>query len=301
MSPLKLDIHSLIVFYFVATEESLTSAAEKLCLSQPTVTYHIRNLETNVGMKLLEVKRQKIILTRAGMGLMKYATEVYRQMTNAEKFLEDLKENNLRVGICSTFSSTVVPAASAFQDLYPDVKLIVKNATSFEIAEDVSNWNLDLGIVVSMDYQNSKLKPIMLSKREKLLLVASPSNPIFQRTRLDLIDICGYPLIAGPETSATRRIIIKKIKGSGCSMPVPIIVEANSPEWGKSLVVNGKGMGLYHQKSIENEIASGKLKVLPLPGDLYVGADVLVRTDASEHPMTEQFVSLVRKEFNNHN
>lgn len=301
MTQLKLDIHSLIVFYFVATEESLTGAAEKLCLSQPTVTYHIRTLETHIGIKLLEIKRQKVILTPAGVGLLRYAAEVYRQMTGAEKFLEDLKENNLRVGICSTFSTTAAAAAAAFEDLHPNIKLIVKNATSFEIAEDVSNFQLDLGIVVTMDYQNPKLKSISLSKRETLVLVASPSSPIFQKARLDLIDICGYPLISGPETSAVRRIFLKKLKGSGCNIPVPIIVEANSPEWGKSLVENGKGMGLYHQKSVANEITSGRLKALPLPGDIYAGADVLVHIDASEHPMTEKFISLVKKEFENHN
>jgi DNA-binding transcriptional LysR family regulator len=300
MTPLKLDIQHLIVFYYVATEESLTSAADKLCLSQPTVTYHIRTLESNIGVKLLDVKRQKISLTRAGIGLLKYAEEVYRQMVGAEKFLENLKENNLRVGICSTFSSTVAAAASIFKDQYPHVKLIVKNATSFEVAEDVANLQVDFGIVVSMDYKNPKIKSIMLSKHEKLVLVASPSSPIFQKEHLDFIDICGYPLITGPETSATRLIILNKLKVRGCNMPVPIIVEVNNPEWGKSLVENGKGMGLYHKKSVDNDISSGKLKVLPLPSELFVGADVLIRTDAPEHTMTEQFITMVKNEFANH-
>ena len=299
MMPLKLDIQNIIVFYYVATEGSITSAADKLCLSQPTVTYHIRTLENNIGVKLLDIKRQRVSLTRAGMGLLEYADEVYRQMVGAEKFLEDLKENNLRVGICSTFSSTVASAASTFEDLYPNVKLVVKNATSYEVAEDVSNMQVDLGIVVSMDYQNPKLKSIILSRREKLVLVASPSSPIFKKGHVDFIDICGYPLICGPETSATRRIILKKLKLRGCNMPVPIVVEVNSLEWGKSLVENGKGMGLYHRKSVENDISSGRLKVLPLPGDLFVGADVLIRTDAPEHAMTEQFITLVKKEFDN--
>jgi DNA-binding transcriptional LysR family regulator len=301
MTPLKLDIQNLIVFYYVATEESLTSAAERLCLSQPTVTYHIRALETNIGVKLLDVKRQKVFLTRAGMGLMKYAEEVYRQMVGAEQFLENLKENNLRVGICSTFSAVVAGAAALFEDLYPHAKLVVKNATSFEVAEDVANLQVDLGIVVSMDYQNPRLKAVAVSKREKLTLVASPSSPIFQKERLDFIDICGYPLVSGPETSATRRIILDKFKIRGCNIPVPIVVEVNSPEWGRSLVESGKGMGLYHLKSVAQEISSGRLKPLPLPGELYVGADVLIRTDAPEHAMTEQFITLVKKEFeNNH-
>jgi hypothetical protein len=65
-------------------------------------------------------------------------------------------------------------------------------------------------------------------------------------------------------------------------------------------VENGKGMGLYYKKSVENDILSGKLKVLLLPGELYVGADVLIRTDAPDHSMTEQFITLVKNEFDNY-
>ena len=137
MSPSKLDLHSLIVFYFVASEESITSAADKLCLTQPTVTYHIRSLERAVDVKLLDVRRQKVHLTHAGVGLFRYVKEIYQQLTSAEKFLEDLREASLRVGIAASFSPIVASAAAAFEELYPHVKLIVKNASSFEIADDV--------------------------------------------------------------------------------------------------------------------------------------------------------------------
>ena len=102
MTPSKLDLHSLIVFYYVASEESITAAADKLCLTQPTVTYHIRSLEKNVGLKLLDIKRQKIFLTQAGTGLFKYVREIYQQMASAERYLENIKEASLRVGIATT-------------------------------------------------------------------------------------------------------------------------------------------------------------------------------------------------------
>ena len=51
MTPSKLGLQSLIVFYYVATEESITSAADKLCLTQPTITYHIKSLEETVNLQ----------------------------------------------------------------------------------------------------------------------------------------------------------------------------------------------------------------------------------------------------------
>jgi len=55
MSIPKLDVYNLVVFYLVVNEKSLTAAAEKLFLSQPTVTYHIKSLEKSVGTKLLDI------------------------------------------------------------------------------------------------------------------------------------------------------------------------------------------------------------------------------------------------------
>jgi len=297
MTPSKLDLHGLIVFYYVASEESITAAADKLCLTQPTVTYHIRSLERNVGLKLLDIKRQKVFLTKAGTGLLRYVREIYQQMTSAEKFLENIKEASLRIGVATTFSTSVASAASAFEKLNPRVKLVIRSCSSFEVADDVFNCQVDLGIVVSMDYGNNKLKSIPISKRQRLVLVASPSSAIARKKRLEYVNLCGYPLILGPETSATRRIILRKLVTGGCHSPVPIIVEVNSSEWGMQLVENGEGVGLFHTRSVEKSIAEGRLKVLPLSNEIWVGVDTLLRSDAPEHPMVARFVSMVGKAF----
>jgi len=299
MSPSKLDLHSLIVFYYVASEESVTAAADRLCLTQPTVTYHIRTLERNVGLKLLDIKRQKTFLTRAGVGLFRYVSEIYRQMTSAERFLENIKEASLRVGVCTTFSTSVALAAAAFEKLYPHVRLIIRSRSSFEVAEDVLGSNVDLGVVVSMDYGSPKLRSVSLSPEEKLVLVASASSAISRKQRLEFLNLCGYPLVLGPETSATRRIIQGKLRTGGCSAPSPVIVEVDSSDWGISLVENGEGVGLHHIRSVEKAIAEGRLKTLSLSRDITVGVDALLRTDAPEHPLAEDFMALVREGFAN--
>jgi len=299
MIPSKLDLHSLVVFYFVASSDSITSAADRLCLTQPTVTYHIRSLERKVGVKLLDVRRQKVFLTHAGVGLFRYVNEIYQQMSSAEKFLEDLKEASLRIGIALTFNPIIASAAATFEELYPHVKLIVRNASSFEVAEDILDSQVDLGVVVSMDYKNPKLKAIPVSARERLVLVTSPSSPISKEQRVELADLCGYPLVAGPETSATRQIILSKFEAEGLKVPPLIIMEVNSLELGINLVEKGQGMGLYHMKVVEREIAEGRLKAIPLVNDIWVGADVLLRSDTPEHPVARRFVSLVKEAFKN--
>jgi DNA-binding transcriptional LysR family regulator len=293
MAPSKLDLHSLIVFYYVASEGSVTAAAGKLCLTQPTVTYHVRCLERNVGLKLLDIKRQKVFLTRAGEGLLRYVGEIYRHMSGAEKYLEELREGGFRVGVATSLSAIMAPVTALFKKLNPLVKLSIRSSTSFEVAEEVTDSRLDLGIVVSMDYGNPKLKSVPISPRQQLVLVASPSSPIAQREHLDFMSLCGYPLVLGPETSATRRILLKKLKVGGCALLSPIIVEVNSSEWGISLVESGQGVGLCHVQSVQRAIQEGRLKELPVPRDLWVGVDTLQRADAPEHPLAGRFITLV--------
>jgi DNA-binding transcriptional LysR family regulator len=88
--------------------------------------------------------------------------------------------------------------------LFPRVKLVIRSYSSFKVAEDVLNYQVDLGVVVSMDY----------------------ANP-----------------------------------------------------------------------SVEKAVAGGRLKVLPLSGEIWVGVDALLRADAPGHPMAEKFLSLVREAF----
>src|SRR5512136_2996234 len=116
MIPPKIDLNTLIIFYFVAYEGSISSAADKLFLTQPTVSYHIKSLENNIGVKLLEIKRKKLNLTQAGSGLFQYAKEIYQQVMNAEKYLRELRESSLRVGMSPTFGHSVAAAAAEFEE-----------------------------------------------------------------------------------------------------------------------------------------------------------------------------------------
>jgi DNA-binding transcriptional LysR family regulator len=296
----RIDLRSLTVFYLVASEGSITSAADKLCLTQPAVTYHIRSLERAVGLKLLDVRRQKLSLTPAGIGLFKYAREIYQQMASAEKYLEDLRENSLRIGVSFTISPIVALAAATFEELYPHVKLIVRNSPSFEVVEDVLSSQVDLGIVVGLDYKKPKLRAIPISAKERMALVVASSSPVPEKERLEMADLCGYPLVAAPETSATRHIILGKFEAEGLKVPPLITAEVNSLEGGLSLVESGRGMGLFHMKLVEGKIAEGQLKELPLSNDILVGVDALLHINGPEHPVAGKFIALVREVFEDH-
>ena len=292
MIPPKVDVHSLMVFYFVAVEGSITAAAEKLYLTQPTVSYHIKTLENSVSVKLLNINRQKVSLIPAGTGLFEYAKEIYCNITNAETYLLSLKESLLRVGVSMIYSQVVANAATSFMEEFPEVKLVVRDAISLEVAEDVVNSKIDVGIVISTPFENPKLRIIPVSSAEKLVLVASPRNMITKRESAQLADLSNIPLVAGPVKSVLRSLVLKQFDEEGIDTP-PVSAEVSTAEWGMSLVESGKCVGIYPERVVRQKILEGRLKALPLVKELKVGVDALIRTDSKIPLFVNEFVNRV--------
>ncbi|MCX5813766.1 MAG: LysR family transcriptional regulator, partial [Proteobacteria bacterium] len=76
MKPPQINLQHIISFYYVAKEKSFSEAAEKLFVTQPAVTQQIRALEVQYGVKLVNIKKKRVFLTKAGERLFVYAEEL---------------------------------------------------------------------------------------------------------------------------------------------------------------------------------------------------------------------------------
>ena len=88
VKPPQINLQQIISFYFVGKEESFSVASEKLFVTQPAVTQQIKALETQFGVKLINVKRKRVHLTKAGERFLDYAEEIINHVTMAENFLK---------------------------------------------------------------------------------------------------------------------------------------------------------------------------------------------------------------------
>ena len=294
---LKLNPNDLVVFYFVVSERSIKLAAEKLCLTQPTVSYHIGALEKSVGAKLIEAKRGTLRLTQTGKDLARYASQIYHDMASVEQFVESLNQPVLRVGVAATFAIALSSVGSQFEKQNPEIKVVMRNGPSFDIAQDIINSQLDVGIVVSMDYGNTELRSIPLSAREKMVIVASPFDPIFEKDKIELADLSGRKFMLGAKTSATHQILLKRLEVEGVEIKASHFEPLNSVEWATHIVEIGEVLDFLHIKSVEREVSQGRLAIVPVLNDLVVGADALVRKDSYITKAIDAFISLVRRTF----
>lgn len=290
-----LNPNDLVIFYAVAKEKSLSSAAEKLFLTQPAITYHIQALEQYTGVKLIDFKKRQIFLTNHGKELLKYAGEIYNQLINAERFIKFIRESHIRVGIASVYDVFMRPLLSSmFEAKNPEIKLTVKSGDSFEMVHNVIDSNLDLAIVPRFDYGSEKLNYIQVSNPEKIVVFASSHQPI-PKEPLDWQDLTKYHLVLGTESSVIRKIIFNKFKEKG--LPEPnLAAEAGSVIWCKSLVENGKGISFTLEKDIQKEVLEGRLKIVPLKEYEYITAEAVTRADML-NPIIEEFIEMVKEVF----
>ena len=290
-----LNPNSLVIFYFVAKEKSLSLAADRVHLTQPAVSYHIQSLEEYAGVKLLESKKRQIVLTPHGEELYKYAEAVYRQLVDADLFVRSIKESSLRVGIASMYNPTVGPVIKKMYEQYPGVKLTVKSGDAIEMVQEVVDSQLDLAVVPQFDYDSGKMSSTVVSPPQKIVCFAS-NNQFIPREPLSWRDLCNYPLVVGPEDSIIRKLIFDKIKSQGLEMQRSV-TEVNSTEWCKTLVEDGKGISFTVLGDIEKQVAEGRLKIVQLEEDLYLTAAVVMRSGMFVNPAVKEFIAMVKQAF----
>jgi DNA-binding transcriptional LysR family regulator len=295
--PPRVSADHLVTFYFVAEGKSFKLASESLFMSQPTVLLHIRALEVGLGVKLIHVKKKRIILTEAGEELFPYAKELYQQIKHAEMCLQNLREEILRIGVALTLSATVTTVAGKFKELFPRVKVKIREGPTYQIVEEISDMLHDLAVVGSLDYGIPELETIKVARGNKMIFVASPADPLSQEDELDLTALNGHPLILPAEKSGSRAMLLSMLQKQKIE-PV-VIAEVDNIESAKSLVEMGQGVALLLEDNLIDELRDGKLKALPFKEKIRIGIDVLVHKDSPLRPIGSEFVSLLSQSYGN--
>jgi DNA-binding transcriptional LysR family regulator len=296
MKALKVNVDQLITFYFIAKEGSITEASELLCLSQPAVTMQVSTLQKYFGVKLINVKKKRVHLTKAGEELFSYAEEIYRSAVKAESLLVGYRNSNLRLGISGALTLFLIPVVDRFKELYPTVRLTIREGRTRNLTAELLDFQHDLCIVGAVNAEQKELQVFRIPGIEKMVLVASPDDELARKKTVTWKELAGYPLILLGEGSAARDRILNEFENRGLT---PLIAaDIDSIEGMKQLIAAGKGVGLMFPPNVWQEIKLGKLTSVPLEGgELQIDIDVAINRDVSLSPPAERFLALIGEHF----
>lgn len=297
MGHFQLNLHQVISFYFVAKEHSFSRAAEMLSITQPAVTQHIRVLEVQFGVKLVNIKKKRVNLTKAGERLLPYAEELFNQAVLTENFLKSYRYNQISIGIASPLVFFFSALIDHFKELYPSVRVTIREGSSQPMIEELLDFKVDICLIGVLFPYNERLRLFRIPVDEQLFFVAAPEYPFPSDTPIKWSQLASHPLIIQSEGSASRSILFNHFKKRGLT---PMIgAEVNNVELAKQLARQKKGIGFMFEANIREEVAAGKLRIIGAEdGSIRMGAiDVLVNREERLSPTIESFLSVLRKHF----
>lgn len=252
----------LQVFHTVARLLSFTKAAESLHMTQPAVTFQVRQLEEYFNTRLFDRTHNRISLTEAGERVYEYAAqifEIYAEMENSVRTMTGEISGSLTIGASTTIAEYMLPALLGdFKAQYPDVKIHLKVSNTDGIVSMVENNTIDLG-VVEAPVSNKNLV-VEVCRADQLVVIVPPGHPEAERQSMTYEDLVKYPFICREEGSGTREVINEYLtKVSEHGEVLNTSMELGSPEAVKGAVEAGMGISVVSRATIQKEL---KLKTL---------------------------------------
>ncbi|MFB9274672.1 LysR family transcriptional regulator [Cohnella cellulosilytica] len=257
---------SLTVFIAVAEARNFSRAAERLHMTQPAVSQHIRALEERLNARLLVRSNKSVSLTKAGEIVLHHAREIgelHRRMEEMVGELTGRAAGPLSAGASYTFGEYVLPRALAkLHEKYPDIRPSVTIGNTADIAEKVRTRVLDVGIVEGEDI-GSGLEAERLAEDE-MYIAAAANHPLVDSTRVDPAQLERQTWLVREQGSGTRAAADKLFASLGIH-PARMI-ELGSTQSIKETVEAGLGISLLSRWALRKELGLGSLKNLRAEG-----------------------------------
>ncbi len=241
-------------------------------MTQPAVTFQVRQLEEHFNTRLFDRTHNRISLTEAGGLVFKYADrifELYHEMENSVREMTGEISGALTIGASTTIAEYMLPALLGdFKDKYPDVTVHLKVSNTDGIVSMVENNTIDLG-VVEAPVSNKNLV-VEVCRDDHLVTIVPPDHDLAKRTSIDFSELLAYPFICREEGSGTREVINEYMgRMNGCGNGLKIAMELGSPEAVKGAVEAGMGVSVVSRATIQKELRLGSLVEIKLDPPLH--------------------------------
>ena len=288
-----MDLRQLEIFAKVAEMGSFSRAAEALHLTQPTVSEHIRALEDELGVRLLDRLGRGTATTRAGQLLLSYASRILALAREARQALEGYQgriRGELVVGGSTIPGEYLLPAViGRFREKFPDVSTTLVIGDSQTVVDWVVDGRVELGVVGARLPQRG-LEFQDLSPDEEVVVIPA-GHPWQGRAQVTLEELVREPLLTRERGSGTRAAFESALERAGVDLgTLRIAGEMGSNQAIKQAVKAGMGITVLSRIAVEEESRQGVLAFLRVQ-DLAVtrGFYVVTHRERSRSPVAEAF------------
>ncbi|MBC7781299.1 MAG: LysR family transcriptional regulator [Proteobacteria bacterium] len=283
----------LQVFHAVARLLSFTRAAEELCMTQPAVTFQVKQLEEQFNTRLFERSHARISLTPTGQVVFDYADRILRLNEELDTRIGEMTggvRGPLLLGASLTIAEFILPRIlGEFKARYPDVRTQMTVANSERIETRVADHSLDVGLIESPSTLSSLHTEICCE--DELVLICASTHRLAPRAAVTPQEVAAEPFVSRETGSGTREFTDQYFRQAGISPDdLNLVMELGSPEAIKGLVETGLGVSIMSRMTIAKELRLATLVAKPLEPRLIRILSLVYPRDRFQSRLVKTFV-----------
>lgn len=266
-----MDLRQLRYFLAIAEEKSISRAAERLGVAQPSLSQHVMRLEADLGVPLLVRSSRGVTPTEAGERLLQHARGILRAVATAREDVRDLggrARGTVAIGLpSSTSMALAVPLAEAVHRRLPDVTLRTMEAMSGHVLGWLEDGMIDLGVL----YNASGIRHMTVDElmSEDLYLIVPPDAAPpggapggVARAPIPLAELGAHPLVLPGRPHGLRELIDRHVRAAAVRLAVAVEMDALSQI--KELVARGALQTVLALAAVRPELDRGELVAVPI-------------------------------------
>jgi DNA-binding transcriptional LysR family regulator len=295
-----MDFKQIEAFVYVAKYKSFSRAAEKLLLSQPTISTHISTLEEQLGVKLFDRLSKEVILTEAGQVFYPYAVDILdlreRSQEAIKEFLNEIS-GHLHIGYSTIPAEFILPEViKTFKEEYPKTFFTLDIQGTQNIIQRLSDGILDLAIVARKIPKKDLEYKVLL--RDKIVLIVHKNHKFYDRDSVFLEEILQESFIIREMGSGTRAAVEHAFKQKGYDFESLDAVAMLSSTYSiKHAVKRQLGIAFMSQMALSEDECGHAIKAIPIT-DLVVEKDIYVvySKKRTNKKLMKQFIDTLLKQ-----
>lgn len=275
-------------FHMVARLASITQAAKKLGLSQPTVTTQIRNLEAHYNVELFYRGGRRLTLSDAGAQLLPMVQQLLEQEANIEFFLRNSGQGHGTLRIGATAPYYMLYMVKAFRAQFVDCEVVLEIGNSLQVIEALEEYRVDLA-ASSQRVEDARLVRLVLG-HDPLVLAVHRDHPLAVHDRVAPGALAGHCLLIREHGSTTRALGEALLREAGVRPGQ--LLEIGSRESIREAVLRNLGISIIARHEVP---ASPRLKIIELEGAPVITEYLYCLKERRQARLTAAFLGLARE------
>jgi DNA-binding transcriptional LysR family regulator len=292
---MKLDTLGVQAFISIADHASFQQAANELHISQTAVTRRLQNLETHLGVRLVERTTRTVALTAIGNDFLPQARRLLSELSNAlNEILESGKarRGDVCIACVPTAGIQFLPRIiQEYSESFPDNRITVLDHSSAAVADAVVRREAELGINVAQTHHPDLTSTRLLT--DQFALICRDDHPLAKKKDLAWRELAPYPLIFAGQANANRSVLDQALGSSKVKLQLFYEVQRSSTALG--LVSAGVAIAVVPRLAMQKG-AYPRLRSVALVDPIITRSLVLVkRNTAHLSPAAQALYDLIKR------